>query len=124
MDNLCKQYVKNIKTFFPHISKKEKDYLKNLERNICDYCEDNSVTSIEKLYKDFGTPSEVVNSYYSSVNIDYILKQIKKTKIIKTTLIAMIVSALVAASAYCTLVYSAYQIFEAEQIFSEDTSID
>ena len=80
MNNLCKQYIKNAKTLFPIIGKTEKEYLKKLELNVQDYCEESSVSSIEELYRDFGSPSEVVNSYFSSVDLDYLLKRISISK--------------------------------------------
>jgi uncharacterized membrane protein len=123
MNNLCKQYIKNAKVLFPVVGKAEKEYFKNLELNVKDYCVETSVSSLEELYKDFGTPSEVANSYFSNANIDYILKQIKRTKIIKITLIALIIATLIALSAYCTVLYCSYQVFKTEQIFSEETFI-
>lgn len=124
MDSLAKQYIKNAKALFPLMGKDEKQYFKKLQINIEDYCETKSVSSIEELYNDFGSPIDIVNTYFSSSKIDYILNQIRRTKIIKTTLIVLIVSALVGVTAYCTLVYSAYQVFKAEQIFFEDTSMN
>ena len=124
MDKICKQYIKNAKALFPILGKPEKDYFKKLELNINDYCQESSTTSLEKLYKDFGTPSEVANSYFSNVNTDYIVKQIRRTKAIKTTLIAIIILTLVAVSAYCAVLQSSYKVFKEEQMFSEETVIE
>lgn len=123
MNNLCKKYLRNVKVFFPIMGKQERKYLENLELNVNDFCAEKSLTSLEDLYKDFGTPSDVANSYFSSANIDYILKQIRRTKAIKTALVTLIVSALLATSICCTILYSSYKVFKSEQIFSEDTFI-
>ena len=77
--------------FFPIVGKAEKKYLRNLKSNLEDYCEEKSVTSLEELYQGFGAPSEVVNTYYSSVDIDYILGQIKRTRIIRNSLVIFVV---------------------------------
>lgn len=124
MDNLAKQFTKNVKAFFPIVGKAEKEYLKKLELNLEDYCEEKQVSSLEELYKDFGTPSDVVHSYYSSVNIDYILKRLRLTKIIKTCLVTLIIAILVTVSAYCLQLYSGYQVFKQQQIFFEETIIE
>lgn len=124
MENLCKQYMKNVKTFFPILRKPEKEYLKNLERTIEDYLEEKSVTSLEELYKDFGTPTDVVHSYYSSVNIDYLLKRLNTAKIFKVTLITLMTITFVAVSAYCILLYSEHELVKSQQIFFEETFIE
>lgn len=124
MDNLCKQYIKNAKALFPVMGKAERKYFENLELNVQEYCEETSVSSLEDLYKNFGTPAEVVNSYFTSANMDYVLKQIKRAKVVKTTLIAFVVAALIAMTTCCTILYSAYQVFQDEQMFSEETVIE
>ncbi len=124
MDSICRQYTKNIRALFPVIGKNEKKYLNKLKHNLEEYCEETSISSLEELYDNFGIPSEVVNTYYSSVNIDHILRQIKRTKAIKTTLITLIICALIAVSAYCVSLYSEYKVFESQKIFSEETFIE
>lgn len=124
MNNLCKQYIRNAKALFPVMGKEERKYFKSLELNLQDYCEETSWSSLEELYKNFGTPAEIVNSYFTSVNMDYVLKQIRRTKVIKTILITFVVAALVTMTTCCTILYSAYQVFQYEQIFSEETVIE
>ena len=124
MNNLCKQYIKNVRALFPIIGKTEKQYLRKLELNLQEYCEETSASCIEELYRDLGSPSEVVNSYYSNVDMDYLLRQIKRTKIIKTTFVALILATLVSVSEYCILLYAEHKVFKAEQIFSEETFIE
>ena len=124
MDNISKQYIKNVKVFFPIVGKAEKKYLRNLKSNLEDYCEEKSVTSLEELYQGFGAPSEVVNTYYSSVDIDYILGQIKRTRIIRNSLVIFVVSVLVALSAYFSYLYSEYRLMQSQMIFLEETFIE
>lgn len=123
MDNLAKQYIKNAKALFPLMNKDERKYFKKLRINVEDFCEVNSVSSIEELYRDFGTPSDIANSYFSNADLDYILKQIKRTKIIKISLITIIVSVLIVVSTYCYILYSSHQVYLEQQIFMEETYI-
>ena len=124
MNNLAKQYIKNAKALFPLMNKDEKKYFEKLSINVEDYCETKSVSSIEELYRNFGTPSDIANSYFSNANLDYILKQIKRTKTIKFSLITIIVSALIVVSTYCYILYSSHQVYLEQQIFMEDTIIE
>lgn len=124
MNNLYKQYIKNAKTFFPIMGKNEKQYFKNLELHIKDYCEETSTSTLEELYNNFGKPSDVANTYFSSVNTDYVIKQIKRTKVIKAFLITLMISALITVSVCCSIFYSTYNVFKSEQIYSENTIIE
>ena len=61
---ICKQYRKELRKQFPILRKMEKAYLKNLEMNLNDFYEDQSITSIEEIYREFGSPQEAVQTYY------------------------------------------------------------
>ena len=124
MDNLAKQYIKNAKALFPLMNKDEKKYFEKLSINVEDYCEAKSVSSIEELYRDFGTPADVANSYFLNADLDYILKQIKRTKIIKISLITIIVSVLIAVSTFCYIIYNEHQVYLEQQMFIEETFIE
>ncbi len=119
MNTLCKQYIRNVKALFPSIRKSERDYLKKLEQNLVEYCEENDFSTLEDLYKDFGTPADVINSYYSTIDMDDLCKQIQISKMIKSTLIALMISVLVATVTYCTVLYGEYQGFKQSAAFSD-----
>lgn len=124
MKMISRQYISEIKALFPILRKSEKKYIANLKITIEDYCEDNNVTSIEQLYKDYGTPNDVVNSYYSTIDINYLINRIRIAKHIKRFVAAILVLAIIALSAYCINLYSSYQVFEDEQVFYEETIIE
>ncbi len=124
MNTLCKQYIRNVKALFPAIRKSERAYLKKLGQNLAEYCEENTIVTLEDLYKDFGTPADVINSYYSTVDIDYLCKQIRISKIVKSVLIVLMISALAAAATYCSVLYAEHQAFKDQLIFSEETFIE
>lgn len=123
MDKISKQYVKNVKSFFPIIGKSEKKYLNGLEINVEDYCEETSISSLKELYEKFGTPSEVVNAYYSNVDVNYILKQISKAKLVKRLIFMLMLAILVSTLAYGAYLHSEYQTLKNEEIFFEETII-
>ena len=123
MDGLCKEYIKSIKAFFPVMGKKEKEYLKNLELNIKDFCCENSVTSMEALYKDFGMPSEVANSYFSNVQMDYLLKKINISQKVKMALISFMILMVMGMSIFSGCLFAAYNQMQNQLIFFEETTI-
>ena len=61
---ICKQYRKELRKQFPILRKTEQADLKNLEMNLIDFYEDQSITSIEEIYREFGSPQEAVQTYY------------------------------------------------------------
>lgn len=124
MNRIAKQFTKNAKAFFPIYSRKEKEYIKNLELNIEDYCDDNQIDSLYDLYQKYGNPSDVAHSYFSTCSSEYILKQLKLAKTIKYFIALIIAAIFVALSSYCVKLYSEYQIFAEEQTFYEETIIE
>lgn len=124
MNKLCKQYLSNIKPFFPIMGKPEKKYLTKLSELIEDYCMEENVTTIEEIYDGFGHPSEVINTYLTSVDTPRLIKRIRFTNWIKRGIITLVVIALIEVSIYGITYYKAYEIFKQEQIFFEETKID
>ena len=62
---LCKEYISQIKCFFPVIRQNEKKYINYISTSVNDYCIDNPDAAIEDLYNIFGSPQETINSYMS-----------------------------------------------------------
>lgn len=124
MNTIAKEFSKNAKIFFPIYGAKEKEYLKNLESNIEDFCEDNNIDSLDDLYSKYGTPSDVAHSYFSACSSEYILNKLKIAKTIKYSLALIITAVFIALSSYCIKLYAEYQIFAEEQIFYEETFIE
>lgn len=124
MNRMSKQYMKNVKTLFPTIGKPEKAYLQQLELAVEDYCTEKGSISLEKLYDDFGTPADVVHTYYSNVNIEYFLKRLNISKKLKALIVTLFLSILVSTLAYCIVLYQECKIMKSQQIFSEKTYIE
>lgn len=121
MNNLANNYMKSVKYFFPLMGKKEKEYLKSLEITINDFCETNSMCSIEDIYNDFGHPSEVANSYFSTIDTAYLIKRIGLSKNIKTIMIIVVLIALVGLAVYGLYLNHAYNLIQEQIIFFEKT---
>ena len=57
MNKICKQYISEVKSFFPIMGKSEKRYVTKLKANIESYCEDEEITTKEELYEKYGFES-------------------------------------------------------------------
>lgn len=124
MNKICKQYIKEIKAMFPIKSKKERAYIKNLSRDIDDYCVEENVTSKEQLYENYGNPIDVAREYLSAMGIDYVMKKIKIAKYIKALVSVLIAAVLVLTSTICIYTYSIYQMEKRQEVVITEEVIE
>lgn len=124
MNKIGKEYISEIKTLFPIKSKKEKAYLKNLAIDVNSYCEEAGIISKQELYDNYGKPMEVVNAYFSTADVEYVVKRVKIAKYIKIGIAAILALALVATSSYCIQKYIGIQIMKEQQIYSVEEVIE
>ena len=68
-----KKYFKDIKTIFPFHGKREKQFLKNLSIQIDEFANDYAYCTYTDLQEEFGTPIEILKSYYDSIDSEYLL---------------------------------------------------
>ena len=86
-----RKYYRDIKKLFPINSKKEKNYLHQIKEQIEEY-ED---ILYKELENQFGSPIEIVKSYYETIDSNYLLKKINLKRTINATcLIALILIAI------------------------------
>lgn len=100
MKKICIQYMRDIKSLFPVIGIQEKLYLKNLKLTVNDYCEEDCISSMKELYQKFGTPDEIISNYYSTIDTQYIIKQISKYKFLKKYLFVPIIFTTIISTTY------------------------
>lgn len=116
----CKNYMKQIKALFPLIGKTEKKYLRNLNRNIESYCSEGACDSIEGLVEEFGTPADNMKEYYSTMEFEYIAKQIQRSRTLKKLSVLLIC---------LTVIISVFCLFKVKQFYDDcqfymETEID
>lgn len=123
MDKICKAYVSQVKAILPVWGKKEKTFVKKLHDDLCDYCEDNNTTAIDKLYKGFGTPQEIVFEYISLMEPKLISKRINTAKYIKILVVGLLTFALIATSIFGLYIYSEYQTIKIHEVVTIEQTI-
>ncbi len=123
--NLSKKYVKDVKTLFPIVRKKEKNYLRQMKCNIDDYSENTEVSSMEALYEEFGKPQEVVYNYFSVLDSKELFSFIRLRRIIKYFLTAVGLILFTGMLFYCITLYQAHIVFlEAKPVYIETEITD
>lgn len=82
-----KKYYKDVENLFPIHSKKERKYLHLMKEQIEEYEND----SYEELVEQFGTPIEVVKSYYDTIESSYLLKRMAIKRIVNLTCVFVLI---------------------------------
>ena len=124
MNKLCKEYIKEVKAMFPVKGKKERKYIKQLSKDIEDYCEESKATTKEELYENYGNPVDVVAEYFSAIGAPYVIKKIRISKYIKA-LIAIIIAILISLSTlYANILWEEHQMIMREEMVFVETVIE
>ena len=123
MNKFGKEYISEIKTLFPIKTKKEKAYLKNLEIDVNSYCEETGVTSKQELYDNYGKPLDVVNSYFSSVETEYLVKKLKISKYIKAAIVTILILSSILISVNGIIRWEFHEIAKRQEIVIVEESI-
>ena len=110
MNKLCKEYIREVKAMFPVKGKKERKYIKELSKDIEDYCEESNATTKEELYENYGNPIDVVGEYLSATDFSGVIKRLKTGKYIKLLIAVIIAVVLVLTTMYCVILLEEHQM--------------
>ena len=116
MNKVYNKYISNVKALFPVKGKAEKKYINNFKINVLDYVEENDVTSEDVLHAEFGTPNEVVNTYFSSVDSEYVVKKVKHSRWLKVSAVTVFFAAIIAVGIYGGIKAKEYIAFMEEKV--------
>ena len=116
MNNLCKEYIKEAKAMFPVKGKKERKYIKQLSKDIEDYCEESNATTKEELYENYGNPVDVVAEYFSAIGAPYVIKKIRISKYIKALIAVIIAVILVLSTVYGVVLCEEHKMIMREEV--------
>ena len=124
MKTLCRQYISDVKSLFPIVGKEERIFLAKLKKTIENYCDEEEFTSITELYDSFRQPNEIVNSYYSDVDTQYVIRKIKTAKAVKFTIMAFLLLYLISVIIYGIKTYTQYEKFIDSMVYYEEITIE
>ncbi len=117
MNNSSKEYISQVKLLFPIMGKDERQYIRHLALTLEDSGAD--VESLEDLYAAFGTPEECVRLYFSNADTKYLMKRIRRSRVIQIALSIIVLSSLVICMTYGIYRYKSNQIWEREKALIE-----
>lgn len=124
MNKLCKEYINEIKAMFPVKGIEERKYIKNLSKDIEDYCEEADATTKEELYKNYGNPVDVVAEYFSATGVPYVIKKLKISKYIKSLIAVIIAVILVLSTVYGVILWEEHQAIMRQEAVIVDEIIE
>ena len=124
MNKLCKEYIKEVKAMFPVKGKKERKYIKQLNKDIEDYCEESNATTKEELYENYGNPVDVVAEYFSAIGAPYVIKKIRISKYIKALIAVIIAVILVLSTVYGVVLWEEHKMIMREEMVFVETVIE
>lgn len=106
---ICKIYTRQIKSYFPIITKREKNYIKSC--NIYGFYPVDRKLTLEDLHKEIGRPEDIFSEYLNAIDSDLLYKQIQKTKIVKAFSIFILITAMIVLSWSSVKAYEDYYIY-------------
>lgn len=107
---ICKIYTRQIKSYFPIITKREKYYIKSC--NIYGFYPVDRKLTLEDLYKEIGRPEDIFSEYLNAIDSDLLYKQIQKTKIVKAFSIFILIIATIVLFWSSVKAYEDYYIYK------------
>ena len=107
---VTRRYIRRCKSCFPVYGKEERRFLKALKQQIEDYAHNNEGISYEQLEETFGTPLDVVNEYFNSVEEERLLtKRITLSKYVHKTIVAILLIVMIFFACEQFIYYKAYK---------------
>lgn len=126
---MIKKYIRRCKNCFPVYGKEERQFLKRLRFQIEEYAQGNPDITYQQLEEHFGTPIDIIRSYYDSLEDENkLIDRACFSKYLKKIIIGITII-LIAFLAYrSTLIYLSYLdgkdskvIYEESTIYYDDT---
>lgn len=107
---VTRKYIRRCKSCFPVYGREERRFLKRLRQQIEDYVQNNEGLSYEQLEEAFGSPIDVVNEYFESVEEESLLtKRITFSKYVRKTIVAILVIIMIFFACEQFIYYKAYK---------------
>lgn len=94
--------------------KNEKLYLQRMNERLLEFKGEKDDISYDDIVNRFGSPTSVVNAYIEDLDTNVLIRNIKRTKIIKK--IAVIILSIILS---CSLIVTAYELYKYNQLCEE-----
>ena len=119
-----KQYFRQIKLLLPVYRRKEKSFIKDLKNAVEEFIRATPDCSLEDITARFESPEDVVANYIAALDIEYLSKQILIRRLVKRTIISVVILCLLAFCAHMGMIYKLYLETKAQIVTQEVTVIE
>ena len=104
-----KQYLKEIKNLLPVYGRKEKAFVMMIKTSILETYGTESTVGYDMICSEFGSPKEIVISYFAEVDDDELYKRVRFSKMIKIAAIFIVLIVAATAVFKSILLYDSYK---------------
>lgn len=104
-----KRYLKEIRNRLPVYGKKEKAFVMMIKTSVLETYGTESTVGYDMICSEFGSPKEIVISYFAEVDDDELCKRVRFSRVVKIAAVCIV--AVVAATAVfeSILLYDSYK---------------
>lgn len=129
---MVKKYIRRCKNCFPVYGKEEQQFLKRLRHQMEEYAQENPDVTYQQLEEWFGTPIDIVKSYYDSLeDEDRLIDRACFSRTLKKVMIIILMVISIIGVYDSAIMYSSYLdgkdskvIYEGSTIYYDNTDVD
>ena len=129
---MVKKYLRRCKNCFPVYGKEEQQFLKRLRHQMEEYAQENPDVTYQQLEEWFGTPIDIVKSYYDSLeDEDRLIDRACFSRTLKKVMIIILMVISIIGVYDSAIMYFSYLdgkdskvIYEGSTIYYDNTDVD
>ena len=129
---MVKKYIRRCKNCFPVYGKEEQQFLKRLRHQMEEYAQENPDVTYQQLEQWFGTPIDIVKSYYDSLeDEDRLIDRACFSRTLKKVMIIILMVISIIGVYDSAIMYFSYLdgkdskvIYEGSTIYYDNTDVD
>lgn len=129
---MVKKYIRRCKNCFPVYGKEEQQFLKRLRHQMEEYVQENPDVTYQQLEEWFGTPIDIVKSYYDSLeDEDRLIDRACFSRTLKKVMIIILMVISIIGVYDSAIMYFSYLdgkdskvIYEGSTIYYDNTDVD
>ena len=129
---MVKKYIRRCKNCFPVYGKEEQQFLKRLRHQMEEYAQENPDVTYQQLEEWFGTPIDIVKSYYDSLeDEDRLIDRACFSRTLKKVMIIILMVISIIGVNDSAIMYFSYLdgkdskvIYEGSTIYYDNTDVD
>ena len=129
---MVKKYIRRCKNCFPVYGKEEQQFLKRLRHQMEEYAQENPDVTYQQLEEWFGTPIDIVKSYYDSLeDEDRLIDRACFSRTLKKVMIIILMVISIIGVYDSAIMYFSYLdgkdskvLYEGSTIYYDNTDVD